>query len=308
MSELLPTFDFHTVFVAPWTEDWRLYGVIALMGFLVSLACGLCGTFLVLRRLSLLGDAISHSVLPGLVLAFLWTGARHPLAMLVGAAGSGLFATAAIEFLQSRSRLKGDAATGIVFTTLFAFGVFLLTRHAHAVDLDPDCVLHGEIGFLPFQPSVEWLGLSLGPRPVVFMAAVALGVIALGALLYPALLVSSFDPGLAASRGLSPRFMHHLLLGGVAVVVVAAFEAVGAILVIGMLILPPAFGLLLTRRLPALLALTVLHGALSAPLGVSLAIWLNCAIAPAMVVAGALLFGLAWLASLARGLTRRGGQ
>ena len=305
MSELIPPFDFHRIFVETWTENLPTYGWIALMGFLSSLACGLCGCFLVLRRMALVGDAISHSVLPGIVLAFLWSGSRSPLVMMAGAASTGLLTTVLIEFIQTRSRVKADAATGIAFSTLFALGVFWLTRYADQVDLDQDCVLYGEIGFVSHLPWVSLAGVPLGPQPVVVMALVAAGVIVLGVLFYHGLVVSSFDPGLAATRGLRPRVVHYLLMAVVSVVVVSAFGSVGAILVIAMLILPPSFGFLLSARLPVMMAWTVLHGVLSSFLGISLAVWLDCTIAGAMVVAGAFLFVLAWVFSPTQGLLAR---
>ena len=146
MNDLIPPFDFQKVFVETWTTGLPIYGWILLMGFFSSLACGLCGCFLVLRRMALVGDAISHSVLPGIVLAFLWTGSRSPLIMMTGAACTGLLTTVLIEFIQTRRRVKADAATGITFSTLFALGVYWLTRYADQVDLDQDCVLYGEIG------------------------------------------------------------------------------------------------------------------------------------------------------------------
>jgi manganese/zinc/iron transport system permease protein len=305
MSRIIPPFDPVRVLVEPWTMHGEIYGWIALMGFLIALACGLCGCFLLLRRMALVGDAISHSVLPGIVLAFLWTGTRNPWVMMVGAACSGVLTTVLIEFIQTRSRVKADAATGITFTTLFALGVYWLTRYADKVDLDQDCVLYGEIGFITQHAWVTVAGTALAPQPVFIMAVVAGLVALLAGVFYHGLLVSSFDPGLAASRGLRPRVVHYLLMAVVSMVVVAAFEAVGAVLVIAMLVLPPAFGFLLSQRLPGMMAWSVLHGALSSCLGVSLAVWLDCTVAGAMVVAGSLLFVLAWVFSPGQGLLAR---
>jgi manganese/zinc/iron transport system permease protein len=306
MNTLLPPFDFHRVVVAPWTTDLPTYGWIVLMGFLVATACGLVGNYLILRRMALVGDAISHSVLPGLAIGFLLANSRRSTVMFLGALAAGLVTTVLIELIHKRSRVKQDAAIGITFSSLFAVGVILITVFASKVDLDQECVLYGEIGNVWVDPPVQWGALSLGPTSVVRMAAVTLGVLALIALFYKELLVSSFDPGLAHSLGINATALHYALMGVLSLVVVSAFESVGAILVIAMLILPGATAALLSQRLPRVLAWSVAHAALSAVLGLHLALALECSIAGAMVVTGAALFGLAWLFSPRHGLLRRG--
>jgi manganese/zinc/iron transport system permease protein len=311
VSELIPPFDAQAVLVAPWTENLALFGWIAAMGFCVALACGLVGNYLMLRRLALMGDAVSHSVLPGLVIAFLLSGTRNTGAMFAGALAAGVLATVLIEVIHGRTRVKPDAAIGIAFSTLFAVGVILTVLYAAQVDLDADCVLYGEIAFVPLEPMVRMAGVTLGPEPFVRMAGVTLFVAAGVVAFYKELLVSSFDAGLTRSLGINPQGVHYALMGALSIVVVSAFEAVGAILVIAMLILPGATASLLTTRLSRVHLLTAVHAALSAVLGVSLGVWLDCSIAAAMVVAGAGLFALAWIASpreglVARWLTRRG--
>ena len=305
MSELIPPFDWQRVVVDPWTTDLPVFGWIMLMGFLVGAACGLVGNYLVLRRLALMGDAVSHSVLPGLVIAFLLSQSRGTAAMFAGALAAGLFATALIEFIHRSSRVKPDAAMGIAFSTLFAFGVFLTSVFTAQVDLDAECVLFGEIAFVPLAPTSSVAGIALGPIPVVRMAAVLAGVGALVVLFYKELLVTSFDSGLARSVGLNPTWTHFGLMAVLSVVVVSAFEAVGAILVIAMLVLPGATALLLTDRLPWMHLLAVAHAALSAVLGTHLGIWLECSLGAAMVVAGSGLFALAWVAAPREGLVAR---
>jgi len=268
----------------------------------------------VLRRLALMGDAISHSVLPGLAGAFLLgallTGADHPHGgrsaglMFLGALAAGLLTTLLIEFIHRRSRIRQDAAIGITFSTLFAFGVLLISLFADQVDLDADCVLYGEIGFVAFREFVTLGGHELAPQPVAMMAAVAVLTAGLVGVFYKELLVTSFDPGLATSLGIPAGAVHYALMAWLGVVVVSAFESVGAILVIAMLILPGATALLLTSRLPAALGLVALHAALSSLLGLHLALWLDCSTAGAMVVAGCGLFGLAWLAGPQSGWRR----
>lgn len=292
---LIPPFDWHRVVVLPWTRDLHLFGWIVLMGFLVSLACGWVGKFLILRRMSLVGDAISHSVLPGLAVAFLIARSRSTGAMFLGALVAAVVTTSLIEWIHRRSKIKQDAAIGVVFSTLFAAGVVLISLYADRVDLDQDCVLNGELALVPLAAPVKLGGWVLGPPAVVRMAVVAAltGILILG--FYKELLVTSFDPTLATSLGIRSFWVHQALMLWLSVVVVSAFEAVGAILVIAMLIMPGATASLLARRLPVRLGITVIHGLLSAILGLHLGVWLDCSIGAAMVVAGAGLFALAWI-------------
>ena len=305
MNNFIPPFDLQHVFVAPWTENIATFGWTALMGFLVAAACGLVGNYLILRRMALVGDAISHSVLPGIAIAFLVSGSRGSLPMFLGALAAGIVTTLIIETIHQHSRVKQDSAIGIAFTSLFALGVIIISLYASKVDLDQECVLYGEIAFIPLEASVQFAGVPLGPPTVLRMAVVALLTGLLIALFYKELLVSSFDPALAMSLGINATFVHYALMSWLSVVVVSAFESVGAILVVAMLILPGATAALLSQRLPVVLALTLGHAALSAVLGGHLATWLDCSIAGAMVVMGAVLFGLAWVFSPGEGLLLR---
>jgi manganese/zinc/iron transport system permease protein len=304
MSSLIPPFDFTQVFVLPWTEEFSNTIWIVLMGFFVTTACGLVGTYLIWRRMALVGDAISHSILPGIALAFLLSHSRGTLPMFLGALAAGILTTITIEIIHKKTRIKQDSAIGIAFTTLFAIGVILISLYASRVDLDQECVLYGEIAFVPLQSDVAIGDFILGPKPVVRMAAVTIVVVVLIVLFYKELLVSSFDPALAFSVGINATTIHYSLMCLLSVVVVSAFESVGAILVIAMLILPGATASLLSRRLPGIMCLVVLHSALSSVAGHHLATWLDCSIAGAMVVSGAALFVLAWLFSPNDGLIR----
>ena len=307
MTDLIPAFDFHRVIVAPWTDGFASFGWIALMGFFVGASCGLIGNYLILRRMSLVGDAISHSILPGIAIAFLLANSRGTIAMFIGALVAGVVTTIIIELIHKKSRVKQDAAIGIAFSTLFAIGVILISLYADKVDLDQECVLYGEIAFVgPFiNGMVDIGGVPIAPLPVFRMGCVAIVTAILVFLFYKELLVSSFDPGLAASLGINAGVMHYALMSMLSVVVVSAFESVGAILVIAMLILPGATATLISQRLPAVLLLSVLHAAISSLGGVHLALWLECSMAAAMVVTGATLFVLAWFLSPRSGLIAR---
>lgn len=304
-ERLIPPFDFARVFLEPWTVNGESFLWIAIMGFLVATACGLVGNYLILRRMALVGDAISHSVLPGLVVAFLLAKSRGVAAMFTGALVAGIVTTVLIELIHRNSRVKQDAAIGITFSTLFAIGVILVSLFADKVDLDQECVLYGEIAFVPLSPLVQVAGVELAPEPVLRMAAVTLLVLVLIGLFYKELLVSSFDPGLAASLGINATVVHYGLMSVLSLVIVSAFESVGAILVIAMLILPGATASLLSDRLPSVMLLSTAHAALSSILGIHLAVWLECSMAGAMVVMGTALYVLAWIFSPSQGLLRR---
>jgi manganese/zinc/iron transport system permease protein len=305
MANIIPAFDFQRVVVAPWTEGFSSTIWIAVMGAFVAIACGLVGNYLILRRMALVGDAISHSVLPGLAIAFLIARERTSFVMFLGALVAGMVTTLLIELIHKKSRVKQDAAIGIAFTSLFAIGVILISLYASKIDLDQECVLYGEILFVPLQPIVNLFGHGIAPEPVFRMGVVTILTILLILFFYKELLVSSFDPGLSTSLGINSTVMHYGLMCWLSVVVVSAFESVGAILVIAMLILPGATASLLAYRLPLVQWLTVAHALLSSFFGIHLSTWLDCSTAGAMVVVGAGLFVLAWVFSPSQGLLRR---
>jgi len=240
---------------------------IVIAGAVCAMACALLGNFLVLRKISLMGDAISHALLPGIVTAFLLTGSRASLPMFIGAACAGVLTAWLAEWLRGRGKVDEGAAMGIVFTSLFALGLILLRKYADHVDLDVDCVLNGVLETSVIGDTVQILGLERVPRVVVVLTVVLFinAVVVVG--LYKELKISSFDPQLATTMGINSRLMHYLLMSLTALTTVAAFEAVGPILVIAMLIVPAATAYLLTDRLPLMIAFSLVLAALSAILG-----------------------------------------
>lgn len=222
-----------------------------------ALACALVGNFLVLRRESMLGDAISHSVLPGIVAAFLVTGSRAGLPMFVGAGIAGIVAVLLVELVRRLGRVEPGAAMGVVFSVMFAGGVVLMERAAaRHVDLDADCVLYGQLETLVWPVTDEHLrtplsadALALIP-PELWMLLGSLGLVAAVVVLcFKELRVASFDPQLATSLGFSSRLIGHALAVLVAIVTVASFKAVGSILVVAMLVCPAATARMFTDRL-----------------------------------------------------------
>ena len=245
---------------------WTLLDTwIVIAGLLGAMACALLGNYLVLRRMSMMGDAISHAVLPGLAVAFLISGSRESLPMLLGAILTGILTTLLIHAIDRLSGLDRGASMGVVFTTLFALGLILIRQAADHVDLDPGCVLYGAIELTPLD-TTEWFGLDI-PRAVLTNGAMlfinALFVI----LFYKELKITSFDPALASTIGINANVMQYTLMTLVAATTIAAFESVGSILVIAMLIVPGAAAHLLTDRLGYMLFISLAFAAISAVLG-----------------------------------------
>ena len=255
---------------------------IILTGALVAVSCSMLGSFLVLRKMSMVGDAISHAVLPGIVIAFLVSGSRSTIPMLIGAAFFGILTTYLIETFNKKGRLQDDASIGITFTWLFAIGVILITAFASNVDLDQDCVLYGEIAYVPLDLWYLDDGSDLGPRSVWISGAVLLYIFALVFFAYRKLFITTFDPAYAAAIGISTMFWHYLLMSSVSLVTVVSFESVGAILVVAFLIAPAATAYLLTEQLPKMLGLSAVFGVLAAFFGYILASFLDSSIAGAM--------------------------
>ncbi|MGF1526132.1 MAG: metal ABC transporter permease [Candidatus Competibacterales bacterium] len=245
---------------------------------LAALCCGLLGNFLVLRRQSLIGDAISHVVLPGIVMGFLLSGSTGTWPMMAGAAGAAVVAVVLIEVVRRLAKLESGAAMGVVFTTLFALGVVLLEQSgARDVHIDVQHSLYGNI------EGTVWLGAShwgaLGdwglwqqlPAAIPRLAVVTLLVVAVIGLCFKELKLVTFDPGLADSLGLSSRWVGFGLVCLTAIAAVAAFDAVGSILVIAMFICPAATARMLTDHLGVQLWLSALAAVLSGMLGYVLA-------------------------------------
>ncbi len=278
---------------------------IILTGSLVAVSCGLLGCFLILRQMVMVGDAISHAVLPGIVLAFLLSNSRETLPMLLGAAALGVVTTLLIELFYKKARLQSDAAIGITFTWLFAIGIILISLFAGQVDLDQECVLYGESAYVPLDLWITQGGLNMGPRTVWILGGLLLLLLALVTIGYKGLQITTFNPEYAAAIGISTAFWHYLLMSAVSVTTVLSFESVGAILVVAFLVVPPATAYLLTDRLPRMLALTALFGVLSAVGGYYLAAAIDGSIAGAMSVVAGLLFTGAVLFRPRQGVFRR---
>jgi manganese/zinc/iron transport system permease protein len=264
---------------------------------LFSISCGLLGCFLILRKMAMVGDAISHAVLPGIVIAFLLTGSRDSLQMIVGAAMLGIFTTFLIEFFHKKANLQTDAAIGVTFTWLFALGIILISLYAGKVDLDQDCVLYGEIAYVPLDLWISESGRNMGPIALYIAAGVLLVNLVFLGLGFKYLHLTTFDPMYAASIGISVSLWNYLLMGAVSMTTVAAFDSVGAILVVALLVVPPAIAYLVTTDLRRMMGITVFISILISILGYYLAVLLDGSIAGAIVTVAGLLFGIVFIYS-----------
>lgn len=278
---------------------------IILIAIVTAVACALPGVFLVLRGMALISDAITHAVLLGIVLAFFVVQDTASPLLVAAAAASGVFTVVLVE-LVSRTRLvREDAAIGLVFPLLFSIAVILIARYAGDTHLDVDAVLLGELAFAPFDRFAPF-GIDLGPQALWLMGGIlALSLLLLG-LFYKELKLATFDAALAAALGFVPVAVHYGLVSMVSLTAVGAFDAVGSVLVVALMIAPPAAAYLLTDRLSHMLLVSAALGALAALLGSLAAFALDASIAGAMAVVAGLLFGLAWLFAPERGLLALG--
>jgi len=277
---------------------------VVLTGVVAAAACALPGTFLVLRGMSLIGDAISHAVLPGIVFAAMITHSLAPIPILIGAGALGLVTVFLIESLYRTRRVKQDTSIAVVFPALFALGVLLIAQFVTHVDLDQECVLYGEIAFAGIRTTDVFAFVV--PRPLLTVAIAALANLVFVLLLYKELKLVTFDSALAATLGISPVLVHYLLMGTVSLTTVAAFEAIGAILVVAFLIVPAATAHLLTDRLGAMLALAVAIGVVSSVGGYWLARALGeASVAGCMAATMGAVFALVWLCAPREGILGR---
>jgi manganese/zinc/iron transport system permease protein len=274
---------------------------IQLIAVVAAAACALPGVFLVLRRMAMMSDAISHTVLLGIVLGFFITQDLASPLLVFGAAITGLLTVSLVELINRTRLVREDTAIGLVFPALFSFAVILISRYAGDVHLDTDAVLLGELAFAPFNRFTPF-GVDIGPVALYLMGAIFLLNLAFILLFYKELKLATFDAGLAAALGFAPGLIHYALMGMVSITAVGAFEAVGSILVVAMMVAPPITAYLLTDRLPGMIMLSVLAGALAGISGYWVAHFLDASIAGSIATMMGVLFGLVFLLAPQRGL------
>ncbi|MCU0302990.1 MAG: metal ABC transporter permease [Thermoanaerobaculales bacterium] len=284
---------------------------ILAIAVVTAVAAALPGVFLVLRRMAMVSDAISHAILPGIVVAFFLTRDLSSPLLLLAAAATGVLTVALIEALARSRQVPEDAAIGIVFPALFSIGVILISRAASDVHLDTDAVLLGELAFAPFHRFTPG-GVDLGPAALWSMGAILLLNATLVVVAWKELKLATVDGALAALLGFQPAVVHYVLMTMVSVTAVGAFDAVGSILVVALIIAPPATAYLVAERLGPMIGLAIAAAAAAATAGWAAALALDVSIAGAIAGAAGAIFAVVFLVAPERGLIaqarRRRGQ
>ncbi len=305
---------------------------IILIAVTTASACALPGVFLVLRRMTLMSDAISHAILPGIVLAFFLTHSLSSPLLILAAGATGVLTVVFVELLQKTKLVKEDAAIGLTFPALFSIGVILISRYASNIHLDIDAVLLGELAYAPLNrlevfiadlnPLLLYVILhiqvqlqgyfsfsfDLGPMSLYVMGVLLVLNLAFIMIFYKELKLATFDASLAATLGLSPVLIHYGLMTLVSMTTVGAFDAVGSILVVALIVGPPATAYLMTDNLTRMLILSVVIGCVNAVIGYWFAYISNVSIAGAIASMTFIVFVLVFLIVPNRGLiaiTRR---
>lgn len=274
---------------------------IQLIAVLVSVACALPGVFLVIRGMAMMTDAITHTILLGIVLAFFVTQDLNSPLLILGAALVGILTVWLTELVHQTKLLDKDASIGIIFPLLFSIAIILITRYAGDVHLDTDSVLLGELAFAPFD-RVILFGHDIGTQAMYSMSIILVVLLLFIGLFYKELKLTSFDAMLAASLGFSPVLLHYALMSLVSVTAVGAFEAVGSILVVAFMVGPPVSAYLLTNRLSYMLGISAGLGALNSIIGFQLSMYFDASIAGMIAVVTGLTFLVVFVFSPKKGL------
>ncbi|QDU89935.1 Manganese transport system membrane protein MntB [Pirellulimonas nuda] len=283
-------------------EGWNSFDTRAVMlALATNVCCALVGTFLVLRRKSMVGDALSHAVLPGLAVAFLLSGSLGSGFMLLGAVGAGLTATLLTELAERRGGAIADAGLGVVFTSLFALGVLLIKRYISGVHFDIACVYEGSLLSAALD-TVHSGPLQGMPTALLTSVPLALGVALLIGLFWKELMITSFDPVLASSMGVGAGLLNYALMGVVSLAAAVSFQTVGSVLVVAMLIIPAATAQFLSNRATRVLGIAVLLSALSTAAGYALSLAWRASPAGSMALAAGGVYAFVALAAPRRGV------
>ncbi len=274
---------------------------IQIIAALVAAACAIPGVFLVLRKMSLISDAISHSILPGIVIGFFITqNFTSPLNVLL-ATLTGVLTVVIVEAIQKTGLVKEDTAIGLVFPAMFSVGVILIALNANDVHLDIDAVLLGELAFAPFDRLIV-SEIDFGAKAIWVMGGILLVSLSLLIIFFKELKVSTFDSGLAAALGFSPSILHYGLMSMASITTVGAFDAVGAVLVVALMIAPAATIYLLTDNLKKMIIGAISFGVIAGVSGYWLAHLLDASIAGAITTVLGLLFLITYLFAPQNGL------
>ncbi|GAU75905.1 metal ABC transporter permease [Fusibacter sp. 3D3] len=274
---------------------------IQLIAIIVAVACSIPGVFLVLRKMAMMTDAITHTILLGIILAFFIVKDLSSPLLILGAALVGLLTVYLVEVLHKTKLVSEDSAIGIVFPMLFSIAIIIISKYAGDIHLDTDSVLLGELAFAPFN-RLKIMGVDIGAKALYTMTMVLILNLGLVIIFFKELKISIFDSGLAAVLGFSPVLIQYGLMASVSVTTVAAFEAVGSILVIAFMIGPPVTAYLLTDDLKKMLVTSAFLGGLNAVLGYRIAYLFDVSIAGSMAMMTGITFLLVFIFAPSRGM------
>lgn len=275
-------------FLEPFQYEFIQRALVAAV--MVGISCGLIGTYIMLRRLSLIGDALAHAVLPGVVIGFMIAG-KSPLTLFFGALAAGVLTSMLISFVERNSKIKEDTSIGIIFTGAFALGILLVSQ-LKQVHIDLSSYLFGDV-------------LGVSNSDLILSSIITISIILSVVLFYKQLLVTSFDPTMAHIIGISTAIVHYFLMTLLSMSIVAGLQSVGVILIIAMLITPPATAFLLTDKLKNLLVLSCIFGITSSVTGLYLSYHLNFASGASIVLVAVFFFAMAFLFSPKEGIVNK---
>ncbi len=274
---------------------------IILIASLVAIASVLPGVFLVLRGVALMSDAISHAILLGIAGMFLIVQQLESPWLIIGAALAGIATVVLTEAIVQTQCLKKDAAIGLVFPLFFSLGIIIISQYARNIHLDMDMVILGELAFAPFNRLILY-NIDCGPFALWSMGIIALLNITFVTLFYKELQLTTFDSSLAHILGFTPTFVYYGLMIVTSITAVGAFDAVGSIVLVALMITPPATAYLLTNRLPSMIGMSIIIGILSTISGYIFAHHFDVSIAGSMATMNGIIFLLALLCAPHKGI------
>ncbi|MBU5437098.1 metal ABC transporter permease [Tissierella sp. MSJ-40] len=274
---------------------------ILVIGILTAASCALVGSFLILRKMAMMSDAIGHTILLGIVIAFFITQDLSSPLLIIGAAFTGVITVFLVEMLQKTNLVSEDSSIGIIFPFLFSIGIIMISMYAGSVHLDVDAVLLGELAFAPFDRFIV-NGVDLGAKSLYVMGVVFLIDLIYIILFYKELKIVTFDASLAAVMGISPVIIHYSLMSLVSITAVGAFNAVGTILVVALIVVPPTTAYFLMEDLRSMILWSVIFGILSGILGIFMAFYLDVSIAGSISVMTGVIFAIVFIFSPKKGL------
>lgn len=274
---------------------------IQIIAIIVAIACALPGVFLVLRKMAMMSDAITHTILLGIVIAFFAVQSLSSPLLLFGATLMGILTVYLVELLTKTKLVSKDSAIGLVFPLLFSLAIILISKYAGSVHLDTDSVLLGELAFAPFN-RLKIAGVDLGAKAMYSMGLILILNIVFIFMFFKELKLATFDAGLATVLGFSPVVLHYALMASVSITAVGAFEAVGSILVIAFMIGPPVSAYLITDDLKRMIGISALLGVINALLGYQMAFAFDVSIAGSMATMTGITFLVVFIFAPSRGL------